>query len=367
MSSERQSSSGIPVSALKETVGIFSLLGVGLGLTGGITMSQLGGGGGGGFGGAIIGGILILVVLTFAFLIGPLVAVITGLRTGQEHGQSVQTYIAGGLGAVGGYFSMMLIVLLILSIVMSTLSGDAGTGSSATQTASASSSGLDIGQYIVPVIAVAIPTGITGLGGVFFANNGQRQAREASVDPTSEGQEGAVKSDSAFDSIPVKKIGIAVAVVAVIGVGVAILPGIISSLGGDSGSSGTASVDSPEAAVEQYRTASIEGNAEAFNELLFEGGGIPQAGSDFESVDIEVIESDINEVSVSEYESQTGQTFDEESIQNELSQAGGIDYAIVRWNEKFVSPEGEEDSFDQYFTLYKIDGEWLMAYRYSGN
>jgi len=221
--SENQSPGGIPLGVVKETIGIFSLLGVGLGLTGGITISQLAGGGGG-----IFGGILVLVVLTFAFLIGPLVAVITGLRIGEEHGQSNETYIAGGLGAVGGYLSMMLIVLLILSLAMSTLSGDAGTGTSATQSASTSGSGLDIGEYILPVIAVAIPTAITGSGGVFFAGNDQGQVEGVSAGSAIEGQQEGVKTDSALDSIPLKKVGIAIAVIAVIGAGVAILPGIIS-------------------------------------------------------------------------------------------------------------------------------------------
>lgn len=330
---------------VKETVGIFSLLGIGLGLTGGITISQLSGGG------AIFGGILVLVVLTFAFLMGPLIAVITGLRIGEEHGQSNETYIAGGLGAVGGYLSMMLIVLLILSLAMSTLSGDAGTGASATQSASTSGSGLNIGEYILPVIVVAIPTGITGAGSVFFSNDDQRQSSGASTNPTTESQEGVVDTNLDLDSAQIKKVGIAVGIIAVIGVGVAIFPAIGGS--------------SPETAVEQFRTASDAGDAEAYNEVLFEGGGIEPAASDFESADIETIEYSINEVSVSEFESQTGRTFDEESAQNELSQAGGSDYAIVKWNEEYVGPEGTERSLDQYFTLYKIDGEWLVAYTYS--
>lgn len=214
MSSEKQSVNGIPLGILKETIGIFSLVGIGIGLTGGITLSQLGEGGG------IFGGFLILVVLTFAFLIGPLIAVITGLRTGEKYGQSYQAYIAGGAGAVGGYFSMMLIVLSILSLAMIILSGDGGSGATTAQSAassstgSISSSGIDIGKYITPVIAVSIPTAISGLGGVFFAGDSQDQIED---------------DKTGSKSISSTKLVAAVAAIAIIGAAVGIIPAMIPS------------------------------------------------------------------------------------------------------------------------------------------
>lgn len=224
MSESNQATSDIRLTIIKETVGIFSLVGVGLGLTGGITLSQLSEGGG------ILGGVLVLVVLTFAFLIGPLVAVITGMRAGERYGQSSQTYFAGGAGAVGGYLSMMVIVLLIVSLAMSTLSGDAGGGASATQSASTSGSGLNIGEYLVPVVAVAIPTAVTGLGGVFLAGEGQVEEKEVTSSSTAGENEGEIQSGSAIDSLPIKKIGAVVAVIAVVGVGIAFIGGTTSSL-----------------------------------------------------------------------------------------------------------------------------------------
>lgn len=117
----------------------------------------------------------------------------------------------------------------------------------------------------------------------------------------------------------------------------------------------------PEAAVEQYRTASIEGDATTINEVIYENGELPQADEDhLEPVDIEVLEYDITEVSGSEFESQTGEDHNEEAAENAVSETGGSEYAIVRWTEDFVDEEGEEHSFDQYYLLHEINDEWVI-------
>jgi hypothetical protein len=200
---------GIPLNSVGQIVGIFALVGVGIGLTGGVAMSQLGSGG------AIIGGILTLVILTIAFLLGPVISIITGLRTGEQQGRTGESYLAGLLGSVVGYFVMMAIVLLILSVVMAIVMGDGGSSSTAAQsttsTASSSESGLPIGEYIIPIIAVAIPTGLTGLGGVFFG-----------------GSERSATAGGAID-VPWKYAGIGVAVILLITAGVVYVPGALTA------------------------------------------------------------------------------------------------------------------------------------------
>jgi hypothetical protein len=151
--------------AVSQIIGIFALAGIGIGATGGVAVNQIGGG-------AILGSIIILVVLTVTFLLGPVIGLIAGLRVGDEQGRSSESYLTGLLGSVVGYFVMIFAVVIIVSVLMAISSGGGGGGATqASTTSGASSSGLAIGEYIVPIIAVAIPTGITGLGGVYFGGN----------------------------------------------------------------------------------------------------------------------------------------------------------------------------------------------------
>lgn len=165
MSETSSKENNLLTDAVSQIIGIFALAGIGIGATGGVAVNQIGGGG-------ILDGIIILVVLTVTFLLGPVIGLITGLRVGDKQGRSSDSYVTGLIGSVAGYFAMILAVVIIVFAVMAISGG--GGGSSATQastTASGSSSSLAIGEYIVPIIAVAIPTGITGLGGVYFGGN----------------------------------------------------------------------------------------------------------------------------------------------------------------------------------------------------
>lgn len=216
MSSDTQDvNEGISFSVIGQIVGVFALVGVGIGLTGGVAISQLGSGG------VILSGILILVVLTIAFLLGPVIGVITGLQTGDQYGRTNESYLAGLIGSVTGYFVMMFTIFLILSAILAIVMGDSGSGSTVAQsattptpttTSSTSSSGgpLPIGDYIVPIIAVAIPTGITGIGGVYFGGTEH------------------IPSESTRIDLPWKYVGIAIIIIAVLTAGVTIGPELLS-------------------------------------------------------------------------------------------------------------------------------------------
>jgi len=166
VSETKSQKSNISTDAVSEIIGIFVLAGIGIGATGGVAVNQIGGGG-------ILSGTIILIVLTSTFLLGPVIGLIAGLRIGDEQGQSSDSYLTGLLGSTAGYFFMILSVIIIISLAMMISGGGGGSGATQTSTtAGGSSSSMALGEYIVPIIAVAIPTGITGLGGVYFGGNG---------------------------------------------------------------------------------------------------------------------------------------------------------------------------------------------------
>jgi hypothetical protein len=225
MSSDIQGVKGeFPISIIGQIIGVFVLVGVGIGLTGGVAISQLGSGN------AILSGILILIVLILTLLFGPVISVITGLRTGDQYGRSNRSYLAGLIGSVTGYFVMIVIVLLILSAVLAIAIGDGGSGSTTAQsattpaltsTSSASpSNSLPIREYILPIVAVAIPTGITGIGGVYFGGN-KSSSNEDTTDNT--------LSADTISNLPWKYVGIAIIIIAVLASGVVIGPELLST------------------------------------------------------------------------------------------------------------------------------------------
>jgi hypothetical protein len=195
---------GLSVSTIGEVIGIFALAGIGIGATGGVAVNLLGTGSG------IVSGILVLVVLTVTFLLGPVIGLISGLRVGDRQGRSSESYLGGLLGSVAGYFIMILAVILIISAVM-TIGGGGGSETATTQTATGgSSSGLPIGEYIVPIIAVALPTGITGLGGAYFGGSAD----------TAQG--GGIK-------LPKKYIAGTIIILIILAAGTTVVPDLLSS------------------------------------------------------------------------------------------------------------------------------------------
>lgn len=155
---------GIVISDVVQAIAIFALAGVGIGATGGIAITQLSSGG-------LLGGVLSLVVLTVVLLLGPVIGLISGLRVGTNQDSSYPSYLSGLVGAIGGYFVMILLVIVTLSLALNVPTGVADTAAQTTAGSGGSSTGISFGQYILPIIAVAVPTGLTGLGGVYLGSN----------------------------------------------------------------------------------------------------------------------------------------------------------------------------------------------------
>lgn len=233
MSNENEGSP-IPVKPLVQTVGIFALVGAGLGLSGGFAITQLGGGGG--ISGGILSGVLVLVTLMTAFLIAPLVGVITGLRTGDQRGQTRESYLLGLLGSFAGYYVMIAIVILALILATVTILGGGDGGSTAAQSgASATSSsggGFSVGEYLFPIIGISIPTALSGIGGVYFGTTGQSNSAKTKHPNESKGANNVLSDNSTLielspSDLPTRKIGIGVVLLIVIVAGVAAVPSLL--------------------------------------------------------------------------------------------------------------------------------------------
>ena len=164
----------LPVVPIRDTLAIFALVGLGIGLTGGVVLSQLGGGN------ALLGPILTLLVVSIALVLGPVVGLITGLRTAEHWGNPRGAYLGGLLGAVVGYLLMMGIVLAVLLAVLAAGASSGAEGSGLVEGSAGGDFGL--GQYLVPVLVVAIPTGLTGLGGAVVGHREPSVGRGRSLD-----------------------------------------------------------------------------------------------------------------------------------------------------------------------------------------
>jgi len=200
-----EENSGISVSMLAQVIGIFILAGIGVGATAGITITQLGSGS------AIVGGILTLVVLTIVFLLGPVIGLIAGLRVGSEDGATTTSYLVSFLGSTAGYFAMIIVVILAMSVAMIEGGGGSAVAYTATQTAmeSDSSRGLPIGEYLIPIITVALPTGLTGLGGTYI---GGKQTLSA----------GGM-------TLPIRYVAAGIVIIALVATGGLVVPDLISN------------------------------------------------------------------------------------------------------------------------------------------
>ncbi|MCD2204400.1 hypothetical protein [Halobacterium sp. KA-6] len=162
----------LPVAPITALIGVFALVGFGIGATGAVALTQLGDGS------SLFSGIIFFIILTVAFLLGPLVAVFGGLQIGARLDRSPTAYLSSAIGTIGGYAVMMLVVIIVLSLALSiaTSGGGGAAGSAAGSTGGAAStssgtaaqSSINWMQYLIPIIGVAIPTGLVGVGGAYL-------------------------------------------------------------------------------------------------------------------------------------------------------------------------------------------------------
>ncbi|WP_256685669.1 hypothetical protein [Halococcus qingdaonensis] len=153
-----------PRSQLTFVIGLFGIVGAGFGLLGVIVLELLAGGSGGGFGGAIVAALFLISVLIVVLLTGPVMAVLSGLRIAERLDEARATYLTSFIATAVGYIVMVLIAAVLIGLV----AGGGGGGAEATATGGTTTNPFDIAGLIVPLVALAIPVGLTGLASAFL-------------------------------------------------------------------------------------------------------------------------------------------------------------------------------------------------------
>lgn len=144
---------------LQETgkvVGLFVVLGVGLGLSGYVGMDHFipDAQNGEDFGAALIGGLLMMQAIVFMYLIGPAMAVVTGIFTGRHSVDRKSSAISGGAGAFVGFYVMFIVAFLIMSLAFPETSGNGGGGGG--------DSAINLADTLTQMILIGFPTGLAG-------------------------------------------------------------------------------------------------------------------------------------------------------------------------------------------------------------
>lgn len=150
------------------TVGLFAIIGVGLGLSGYISLSFINqmlveeaeGEFMRGFGQILVRIVALQSAFVF-FLLGSVVAAISGSTIAREAGSIREAALSNGAASFVGFYVMVGIASVIMLTALS--SGGGGAESSSNQF-------VNLGEIIMPVLKIGIPTGFVGVGagGVVF-------------------------------------------------------------------------------------------------------------------------------------------------------------------------------------------------------
>jgi hypothetical protein len=142
-------------------LGVFAVVGIGLGLTGYVAIDALQGALGGGESamaqtlGQFFSLFVFFMALVVVFFLGPVVAMVSGLIAGAIVWEPLDGVVAGGLGSFVGFYFM-----LFLSVPLLFLALDAGGGGGGTSTGAQPQ--FDAGSLVVPAVLAGLPTGIVG-------------------------------------------------------------------------------------------------------------------------------------------------------------------------------------------------------------
>lgn len=150
-----------PKSQLTFVIGLFGVVGVGFGLTGLIILALIAGGGNDA-GGAFIAAFFLISLLVVVLLTGPILGAFSGLRVAARLDGSSATYLTSFVSTAVGYVVMVVIAALLIGVV-------AGGGGGGTTTGGGGANPFDIAGLLVPLVALAVPVGLTGLGSAFLA------------------------------------------------------------------------------------------------------------------------------------------------------------------------------------------------------
>ncbi|SFR31158.1 hypothetical protein [Halorubrum sodomense] len=147
-------------------IGLFAVVGIGLGLSGYISINaveQFFMNAETGEVGPLAQTFVALVALqtTFVvFLLGSIVSTVTGSRIAAEASSTKEAMIANGAASFVGFYLMVGLALVIMFAAVG--SGDASGGGGG------GGGNVDLGRFVSPILQVGIPTGLVGVaaGGI---------------------------------------------------------------------------------------------------------------------------------------------------------------------------------------------------------
>lgn len=155
------------------TVGVFAVVGVGLGFTGFFPMEyivdQFSATDGGEFAqaiGQLFIGVVFLQSVMMAMFTGPTIGGLTGIMSGLSLNDRASAAVVGGVGGFLGFYIMVLVSIFVMSLALPSTTGTGGETGVQQST--------DLGQIITPVVKSGLPTGIVGaitgaLGGSYVS------------------------------------------------------------------------------------------------------------------------------------------------------------------------------------------------------
>lgn len=145
-----------PKAQLTLVVGLFAVIGVGFGLTGIVAIEFIASSA---TGGQFIGAFLLIPLFAILLFTGPIIGAFSGLRVADRLEETTNTiYLTSFVGTAVGYFVMVIISVLLVSLIIGSGGETAGSGGNL----------FNLIDLLVPLLLLAIPVGVTGLGSSFF-------------------------------------------------------------------------------------------------------------------------------------------------------------------------------------------------------
>jgi uncharacterized membrane protein len=132
-------------------IGTFLLVGVGIGIAGYFSIDAFSTGGDG-FGAQLVRAVFVIVSVVVTALVGAPVAATVGAHAADSEAPPLRAYAATAGSSLVGHLLMFVVATLIISAQLSAQSGDGGGG------------GIDLGQFLGPMVLAAVGVSITGVG-----------------------------------------------------------------------------------------------------------------------------------------------------------------------------------------------------------
>lgn len=142
---------------LRYIVTLYAIVGIGFGLVGAIGINLISGDSG--TGSQLLSGLFALSTLAIIIFVGPIMAAVSGLHIAERMHQAERTvYITSFVGNTAGYLAMVILAVILLIVFAGSGSSSGGGGGDI----------FSLGELFVPLVVLALPSGLVGLGSTYL-------------------------------------------------------------------------------------------------------------------------------------------------------------------------------------------------------